>query len=282
MKKQDKTTEHYQVRSKRVSQKRRVRSWWLRIKQIMLVTMAVSICVAVGWLSYSGAFSRLVGQTHHNLLHYSSQWGWHVESIYIEGHDHVETQAITVALALDDYALDRHVPMLGLDLTALQQQVESLRWIKRATITRQLPSTIHVAVIERVPFALWQLNDTLRLVDKSGIVIEESLVDNLHDFSAYAHLPIVIGEDAPMHAPAILATLREEPLLFERVTSLMRIGNRRWNVMIDDQIAIYLPEHDPEKAWKRLAKLNFQENILQSNVKYIDLRIEDRVSIRPH
>src|SRR3546814_20425893 len=70
----------------------------------------------------------------------------------------------------------------------------------------------------------------------------------------YAHLPLVVGSDAPAHAAMLIAVMNSEPELRERVTAAVRVGGRRWNIQIEGRLAVRLPEADAAGAWAQLAR----------------------------
>jgi cell division protein FtsQ len=90
----------------------------------------------------------------------------------------------------------------------------------------------------------------------------------------------VVGEDAAPHAHAIIAMLASEPELMKRVTALVRVGGRRWNVRMDGTVDVQLPEDDPAAAWKRLAHYERTQSVLGRDVRTLDLRLPDRLIVR--
>jgi len=65
-----------------------------------------------------------------------------------------------------------------------------------------------------------------------------------------------------------------------RVTAAVFVGDRRWNVRIDNTIDVMLPEDDMAGAWTKLAQLETTNRILQRDVQTIDLRLPDRLVVR--
>jgi cell division protein FtsQ len=58
------------------------------------------------------------------------------------------------------------------------------------------------------------------------------------------------------------------------------ISGRHWNVQLKNGILIKLPEDNPEKAWAYLTKKQKDSKILESNIKTIDLRIEQKMFVK--
>ncbi|HVH82338.1 MAG TPA: cell division protein FtsQ/DivIB, partial [Stellaceae bacterium] len=140
---------------------------------------------------------------------------------------------------------------------------------------RRLPGTLYVHLIERRPLAVWQHDGKQELVDRDGTVIPVT------DLSRFAKLPTVVGDDqARRGAAQLLDLLANEPQLAARVTAAVLVGDRRWNVRIDNLIDVMLPEDDMSGAWAKLAQLERVNRILQRDVEAIDLRLPDRLVMR--
>ncbi len=77
--------------------------------------------------------------------------------------------------------------ILSLDLAALKARLRASPWVADATVTRTLPNTVRVEVLERVPLALAEI-DRLYLMDGAG-----ALVDIYGPRTGVFDLPIVRG-----------------------------------------------------------------------------------------
>jgi cell division protein FtsQ len=91
---------------------------------------------------------------------------------------------------------------------------------------------------------------------------------------------MVVGEGAASHAAELLDMLANEPDLAARVTAAIRVGDRRWNLRIDNAIDVLLPADEPARAWAQLARLDRSSALLQRDVQTIDIRLPDRVVLR--
>ena len=60
----------------------------------------------------------------------------------------------------------------------------------------------------------------------------------------------------------------------------MRVGGRRWNLQLDNDIDVALPEDDPTAAWRRLAQLERSDGMLEREIQAVDLRLPDRLVVR--
>ena len=195
--------------------------------------------------------------------------GLAVNDIEVEGRE--TTDAATIMAAL---AAERGTPILAVNPSRAKQQLESLPWVRSASIERRLPGTIWVRLVERHPLAVWQHGGKQELIDREGSVIP------VQDLSRFARVPTVVGEDAARHAAALIDMLAQEPELAARVTAAIRVDDRRWNLRLDHAIDVLLPEEEPASAWVRLAALERQDGLLKRDLKTIDLRLPDRVVLR--
>ncbi len=100
------------------------------------------------------------------------------------------------------------------------------------------------------------------------------------DVSRFLNLPIIIGKNAPKIAGQILKTLSNEPHLFRRIKSLTLVSDRRWDVQLDNQINVHLPEKNPGKAWAHLATVEQGHNIFGDQIQGIDMRLENQLIIK--
>jgi cell division protein FtsQ len=204
-----------------------------------------------------------------HLLDATAALGLRVDDIRVEGRATTERDTILAALGARP-----GTPILAVDPARAKQQLESLPWVRSATIERLLPDTIYVRLVEREPMALWQHGGKIELIDRSGAVIPVARLDR------FAKLPMVVGEDAAAHAAELLGMLSSEPELAARVTAAIEVDGRRWNLKIDNAIDVLLPSDDAAAAWADLARLQRKDAILQHDVRAIDLRLPDRLVVR--
>ncbi len=174
---------------------------------------------------------------------------------------------------LEALEVRRGQPMLSLDLASARTRLEAIGWIESATVARRLPALIEVRIVERKPLALWQRRGKLVLIGDQGAVITAAGLERFRD------LPIVVGEDAPNHAAALIGILSREPALMDRVEAAIRIGGRRWNLRFRSGLEVRLPEGAEAEAWRRLAGLERDHRILGRELVAIDLRLPDRLIV---
>ena len=167
------------------------------------------------------------------------------------------------------------MPILQVPLDQVRDDLLAQGWVEQVSILRSLPGTIRINITERTPFAIWQHDGALRLIDHSGAEIMRD------DVQAYAALPLIVGDGAPGHARALMTALQQQPALWQRVQAMVRVGDRRWDVRFDNGVEVMLPEQGIAEAWERLVLLDRHHAILSRDISMLDLRLADRLTVRP-
>jgi cell division protein FtsQ len=199
----------------------------------------------------------------------TARLGLVVTDIKVEGRETTDRETILAALSAGP-----GTPILTMSPARAKEQLEALPWVRSAIVERRLPDTLYVRLVERKPLAIWQHGGKLDLIDREGAVISVTRLDR------FAKLPMVVGEDAASHAATLLDMLATEPDLASRVSAAIRVGNRRWNLRIDNTIDVFLPADTPASAWAQLARLERSSAILKRDVQAVDVRLPDRLVVR--
>ena len=232
--------------------------------------MAVFLLVCGGaQLSGSQIYQSALQAGFDKMVEATGLIGFTVSDITVEGRETTDPETILAALAAGP-----GTPILAVSPKRAKQQLETLPWVRTAVIERHLPGTLYVRLVERKPLALWQHSGKIELIDRLGAVIPVTRLDR------FAKLPMVVGEGAARHAAELLDMLASEPDLAVRVTAAIRVGDRRWNLRIDNAIDVLLPADEPAGAWAQLARLDRSSGLLQRDIQSIDIRLPDRLVLR--
>jgi len=245
---------------------------WLGGRRLGIALIGAAVLTLAGGgavlVRASGGPEGVAGAIGGGALAATGKLGLKVREILVEGRSRVPAPTVMATLGLH-----RGMPILGVGVDTLRQHLETIPWVETAIVERRLPDTIYVHLTERQPLALWQRNGHFSVIDAKGVVIQDEVGE-------FAHLPIVVGDDAPAHAEALLLLLATEPDLQKRVTAAVRVGGRRWNLKLDNGIDVALPEQDADAAWHRLAELERSEGLLERAILAVDLRLPDRYVLR--
>lgn len=196
--------------------------------------------------------------------------GLRLSRVDVEGRVH--TPQAVIAAALD---APRGAPILKISPHAVQARLLANPWIERAEVRRLLPDRIEIALTERKPFALWQRQGRHAVIDREGTVIAEERV------TEFGALPLVVGTGAAPLAAGILELIDRHPAIKERFRAAVRVGERRWNIRLATGADVMLPEGAEAAALERLASLHAQQALLDRALAAVDMRLPDRMVLRP-
>ena len=239
---------------------------WPRGRRMLVLWSGIgmsgaAIAGASAWLVGSGWLDRQVSAITGITIATSADFGFTVDHVLADGRQETTSSDILAALGVR-----MGQPILAVDLAAARARVAQLPWVETATVERRLPDTLYVDVTEAEPLALWQQQQKLHVISRSGRVIEGAPVQR------FANLLVVVGADAPAHAAELLDMLATQPDLRKRVTAAIRVGERRWNLRFDNGVDVKLPQDNAAAAWAQLAQLEHDYGLLGRDLTVIDLR----------
>jgi cell division protein FtsQ len=196
--------------------------------------------------------------------------GLRVNDVVIQGRANTPEPLLRAAIGVS-----KGDPILGFSVEMARQRIETLSWVQYATVERRLPSTVVVFLQERRPFAIWQYQGKFVLIDRTGQVVAD---ENLAEFH---QLPLVVGPGAQVAAATLLDALTDHPDLQKRVVAAVRVGERRWNLRLNNGADVMLPEGHEAQAIDRLMQLQQDHALLDRPLAAIDMRLGDRLVVRP-
>jgi cell division protein FtsQ len=162
-----------------------------------------------------------------------------------------------------------------LDLEAARLRIEALDAVKSADLRVRSGGVLQVVVTEREPVAVWRTEDGLTLVDETG-----HRVAGLIARTDRTDLPLIAGPGADVATAEALELLAAAGPLTPRIRGLVRMGERRWDLVLDRDQRILLPAENPVLALERLLALDQAEDITARDLAAIDLRSDARPILR--
>ena len=193
------------------------------------------------------------------------------------GIDTVEVAGVTGARADEVRALivpEGRQSILSLDPQDVRARIESLDWVDHAQVRRLWPSTMQVYVERRQAYARWQEDGEIAVIDING---ERLLAERAAD---HAELPLVVGAGAGPAAQPLLIALEDLPRVRSRLSALIRVGERRWNLELASGATVALPGEGAPQALAQLEALDRTHHLLDRPVAQMDLRTPGRLSVR--
>ncbi len=225
---------------------------------------ALGLAVAVAGF-YVAKETPVVG---HALEAVGSSVGFEVTTLVVKGNQHLSSDAVKRELS---GTLGR--TLFALDVETARTSLKQNRWIKSATVKKVFPDTLVVNVVEREPVALWKSGQTLIVISRDGIAIDEAAPKHMH-------LPQVVGTGANETASQFLSAISKFPGLVERSKAYVRVAERRWDVVINGGPKVLLPADDWQDALAALNTLQLEKSILDRDLVQIDMRLPDRLVLR--
>ncbi|WP_299965325.1 cell division protein FtsQ/DivIB [uncultured Roseobacter sp.] len=171
--------------------------------------------------------------------------------------------------------LDFPVSSFDLNLGEIRERVAELAPVKSAGVRIRPGGVLQIEVTPRQPVAIWRGRDGLVLVDVTG-----THVGLLPKRRARADLPVLAGKGADSAVPEALSLIRAAAPLGERLRGLVRMGERRWDVVLDRDQRILLPEEAPIEALERVIALDAAQDMLNRDVTRVDMRLGARPTLQ--
>lgn len=167
-------------------------------------------------------------------------------------------------------------PQALVDIGAIRARLLRFGWVKDARISRRLPDSLVIDIVERRPTALWQNQGALSLIDEEGVVLDRVAVRDMPD------LPLLIGSGANLQEQQLRRLMAAVPTLAPQLASANWVGGRRWDLTFQSGETVALPEGERAAriALARFARLDKSNGLLGRGYLRFDLRIPDKMIVR--
>ncbi len=171
--------------------------------------------------------------------------------------------------------IDFPVSSFDLSLEDIRQTIVGLDPVKEASVRIKPGGILQIDVIERIPALVWRTRDAVELLDETG-----AHVGYITARADYPALPLIAGEGADKHVGEAAALFAAAKPLGDRMRGLVRVGERRWDVVLDRDQRILLPVEAPVQALERVIELSEVDDMLERDVTVIDMRLSQRPTLR--
>ena len=166
--------------------------------------------------------------------------------------------------------------LITFDKANAKSLLEEDGWVKRANIKKVYPNTLSINIIESDPFAIFYNDQNIFLIDIDGEIISSN-----PDIDKYESLLTVRGEKAEVKLSEIIKEININfPEIRNKVNGLEFVDKRRWNLFLSSDLQVKLPDTEINESLKNLKKLFDDNQILDSNIIEVDLRIKGRAIIK--
>ena len=207
--------------------------------------------------------------------------GFRVDGYQIVGLQHMDRKLIDAVVidelrraAAPEGATKPAQPLV--DVARIRDRLLAFGWVKDARVSRRLPDTLVIDIVERTPSALWQDKQQLSLIDNDGVVLDRVPVDKMPD------LPLVIGAGANSKASQLKAIMAAAPTMQAQLASATWVGGRRWDLSFQSGETVALPagEAPAKEALSRFAKMDRSAGLLGRGLVRFDLRLPGKMIVR--
>lgn len=170
-----------------------------------------------------------------------------------------------------------HLPASSLDLEiiALRREIEALPAVSHAAVRVAPGGVLEIDLRERMPTLLWRHAGALHVLDADGVNL--GTVPSRMD---RADLPLILGAGAGDHVGQALDLLVAAAPVAHRIRGLQRVADRRWNLLLDRDQTIMLPQANPTAALRRVIGLHQVDDILERDITVVDMRNGHRPVLR--
>lgn len=171
--------------------------------------------------------------------------------------------------------LEFPVSSFDLDLEQMRETVVSLDPVKSARLYVRQGNVLQVDVVERIPVVLWRNDRGLQLLDDEGVVVGPAFAR-----SDWPELPLIVGDSARDRVSEALELVAAAQPLTARLRGLVRMGERRWDVVLDRDQRIMLPETGAIQALERVIAMDQAVDMLARDIVAVDFRLPRRPTLR--
>ena len=174
-------------------------------------------------------------------------------------------------------AADIPIPLssLKIDVAALRDRITTIPAVKSASVRIMKGGVIHLDVRERHAAAVWRVDGAAHVVAGDGTILNRDVVRLDHP-----SLPLLLGAGADKGVAEARQLMTIAGPIAGRVRGLQRIGSRRWNILLDRDQVVMLPEDRPDEALRRIVGLNAVDDLFDRDVRVVDFRDGSRPILR--
>ncbi|WP_299699212.1 cell division protein FtsQ/DivIB [uncultured Tateyamaria sp.] len=255
--------------------------WSWRMQRLMLtpgirlmlragVPFVLSFGAATWWLSNPDTQAAIHATVAEARASIEQRPEFMVNLMAIDGADTELSEAIRTAVPLDF-----PISSFDLDPATIRATVREMPPVKEASVRIRPGGVLQVDITPRVPIAIWRKPEGLTLIDEVGALVRPIARRGLRP-----DLPVIAGEGAASHVDEAMKLIAAGAPLGDRLRGLVRLGDRRWDVVLDRNQRIMLPADGAVQALERVIALDGVDEVLKRDIARIDLRLANRPTVR--
>jgi len=171
--------------------------------------------------------------------------------------------------------LDFPTSYFDLDIKYLHKILNDIPAVASAAIKVTVSGVLQIDISERTPAFIWRKDEVISVIDEKGKFIR--LAGSRLD---YPELPLVIGEAANLSIADISGLMEDNQYFLDQVRAFVRVGERRWDLVLDNNLRIMLPQTEFLAAFDRLMLMNQSGSLFSNQLSIIDMRLVERPTVR--
>ncbi len=255
--------------------------WLWRLERLLLtpgfkfllragIPFGVTLAAALWWLSVpenQEALNQSVADMRNSI---AERPEFMVSAMTIDGAKDEVARAIR-----DTVAIEFPVSSFDLDIALIRSAIEEMDPIAEASVRIKPGGVLQVGVVPRIPAVIWRSSAGLTLLDHTGERVADIPWRGVRE-----DLPVIAGEGAADEVAEALHLFQVAQPLAGRVRGLVRVGERRWDLVLDGDQRILLPSVAPDIALERALALNEAQDVLARDVSRVDLRLAQRPTVQ--
>ncbi|MFO1110385.1 MAG: FtsQ-type POTRA domain-containing protein [Bradyrhizobium sp.] len=238
-------------------------------RAVLTLTLVTLIGSAVLGVFKGGHVDAVLAQLADSRNALANSAGFRITSVAINGRKHLSHDEV-----LGIGGVNGRSSLLFLDAATVRDKLKANPWIADATVLKFYPGQLQIDLVERSAFALWQQDGRLAVIAEDGAVLEPYVSRR------FVSLPLVVGKGAATHARDFLALLARYPQVHAVTKAAIFVGERRWNLRLQDGLDIRLPESDVGNALAALSKMDKEDKLFSRDIVAVDMRLPDRLTVQ--
>ena len=247
------------------------RSITRRLRIFISCVIISGVLSALGLVSYR-EFSVLLEKVVHHWQSYNSELitrsNMQLRDIEIDGCNVLDRNVVKMVIGCSN-----GIALEEIDIHEIHEKLIELEWIKHVEIQKVFPNKLKIKISEHNIVGVW-LDD----YKKRYAVLEDGGLISAPENMVYEGI-ISYGIGAYKKLGSFLRLLSSEEKLFMKVKEVERVGERRWNVILNNGIRVKMPEDREMEAWQYISYMN-DKDLLNLGPQVIDMRLKDKIFLK--
>tara|TARA_Y100000590_G_C15647668_1_gene987523 strand:+ start:311 stop:1084 length:774 start_codon:yes stop_codon:yes gene_type:complete len=233
-------------------------------KNLIILILFFLLFLSIFFYSYSNS-NKIIKLFKTNVQNFSDNFSYNLKFSEINGLYNIEKDEIYKII--QPY-LNTSIFLLPMD--SISNSIYENNWVKSVVLKINYKNKIFVEIKEFKPLGIYIFNNKKYYFNLNGKIIDYANSTNYEN----KNFIIFKGASSTMHASKLLKVLEKLNTSFiEQIIEAQFIENRRWNLLLNENILLKLSENNLKLSLENYIKLSkdLRKNEL-TGIKVIDLR----------